>query len=88
MKESKDTENRIYKILTSLLDDKVLYTNIDINLDLNKIPVADSLFFIHLVAAIEDEFKFKFDLEDLVGVKKASDFVNLLSVIPPKINTQ
>jgi len=58
MKESKDTENRIYKILTSLLDDKSLHINIDINLDLDKIPTVDSLFFIHLVAAIEDEFKF------------------------------
>jgi len=78
MKESKDTENRIYKILTSLLDDKSLHINIDINLDLDKIPTVDSLFFIHLVAAIEDEFKFKFDLEDLVDVKKASDFVKII----------
>ncbi|MBT5400732.1 acyl carrier protein [bacterium] len=74
----KDVEQRTYKILNNLL--KPLDSNIVVNsvLLLDDIPGMDSLFFLEIVSALEKEFKFYFDLEEIINIKKVEDFILII----------
>jgi len=73
----KKIEQRVYKTLAGLLETS---NNIVINVDLvlDDIPKMDSLFFLEVVSALEKEFEFKFNLEDVIDVKKVGDFVAII----------
>jgi len=71
-------EQRVYKLLTKLIEDSGSNIKVDSNLEINRIPRMDSIFFLEMITDLEKEFKIKFDLEDLIGEKKVGDFIVII----------
>jgi acyl carrier protein len=76
-----DIEQRVHLIIDDLLKEKGLRIKIDSDLEIKNIPKMDSIFFLEMVADFEKNFNIKFDLEDLIGEKKISDFIDSIKQI-------
>lgn len=64
---------RLNKIFREIFDDEDIEVGEQTNAD--DIPDWDSLTHINLVTAVEDEFKIRFELNDLISFKTVGDMV-------------
>ena len=67
---------RLQKIFNDIFTEKKVIVNK--NLSANQVDEWDSLNHINLIVAIENEFKFKFTLEEIQSLKTVGDTIKLI----------
>lgn len=73
------TRNEIYERLNKVFED-VLFVEVDLKDETtaNDVEGWDSLAHISLLAAVEDEFGFKFKMKEVVGLKNVGEMVDII----------
>lgn len=80
MTEKKDIRKEVYKKLTLVFRDVFDDDEIEINdkITANDIEDWDSLTHISLISSIEDEFKVKFSMKDVLQTKNVGELVDII----------